>query len=1314
MMSYLFDRCFDKKRIRKLLLWLYRQKGAYSTLQLLEKLKVVGFNYATKSGLSIGLEDLKLNINKSGSIKESDLEIQTLEFLETISSITKFEKLQQSISIWLTKNEFVKAKIINNFKIGHELNPIFLMSFSGARGNISQVRQLVGMRGLMSDPQGNILDFPIRSNFNEGLTLVEYLVSCYGARKGIVDTALRTATSGYLTRRLFDVAQHVIVSQTDCGTSYCLWIDDLYDEQGLVSSCKSRILGRVLAKSIIDQNHNIKVPKNTQITPSIASYLVDQLKLPRIPIRTPLTCESHNSVCQLCYGWSLADQKLVSIGEAVGVIAAQSIGEPGTQLTMRTFHTGGVVSAEVVKQIYSPIEGKTRFEGELIGCLIRTRIGQIAFLTKQPLGLFIQNAHESRLLYIPSQSIVYIKNGQYVKRHGLVAQLNVFTELSAIGDKIYVEQDLRVQTSTQIFFENLLVLEKRKYNLLVKQYTQSLGTVWLAKILNYHLLLQVPVIPKYLDIIHNNVLIQKIDLIIYQNDKYQPFNSQILYLNKLNLPPKPKLSNIHYFFTGQNYLNYFLILYSNQHYLFIKNYSTYNHPLLKYKSKFCFFTITSGIQDSHLYRFIQLKYYYIYSLTTHHLYNYKFNIGVLTFKSKLKNNPDIRSGNSRIRTQYYFWMINRTNSSTRKWRNLTLFRSKRKKILLFRTKLYFQILLKHSSLPITQYQIYRPERKLETCIHSLFGIQAQVKNNNFFITHSFILGSIVKLKLRRRRKRRFMSTFIRNKRLFIPNLKLTPFWFTLIDTTPLSLDGKLVRFDLNRLKYDCSVNINSQFYIRLSRFIKLRKRKKNKTKIRYFDPKKIEFIYWFQFITIFHNGQHWKNKTTRFKVYKSLDMECFRVYKRNLFYHDKKALHSYHSFSSDYYKQQNYYLNKSDKGHLMGPVSRFPKLALTRHRNQYYQRYELKSGQKFQLFLPIISLSHQWNQWSYLNQINIITLYKLQFETIVESLLSKKSNNLVTKLIIQRQGPFIVRFRLNWKLNILESECVVETNSILHSQSFHTLPIDHYIAYLNDHFSDFKIGHFVHSYYLKSIILPFQGQVYAKTVDTIILRQGQSRLLTSNGILHVAHRSILKPNARFFTGFYSYFKKGDIVQGIPKIEEFFEARSIQSNQYLSLQKQLRSFYRKYKCQYSQPIAIRKSISKIQRIIIEQIQLIYRSQGVFINEKHLEIIIRQMTSKVRIIDNASTGLLIGEVVELKWVEKINSKLLINQIEYEPAVLGITKSCLETNSFISAASFQETIRVLTDSAMYNKIDFLGGLKENIILGHLIPSGTGLVSF
>nr|YP_003227090.1 RNA polymerase beta' subunit [Bryopsis hypnoides]ACX33776.1 RNA polymerase beta' subunit [Bryopsis hypnoides] len=354
-MDYFFDRCFEKKRLKQLLIWFYHIEGEKNTLKLLENLKQLGFFYSTKSGLSIGLEDLQLNLKKSQLYNLSEFEIQQIELHYQKSNLTKLEYFHQLVEIWAKTNEKLKYQIINNFQLKNQLNPLFLMAFSGARGNISQVRQLVGMRGLMSDPTGQILDFPIRSNFREGLTLTEYIISCYGARKGIVDTALRTATSGYLTRRLVDVAQHVIIEKQDCKNFYPIWVGNLLSGKKILLSLKQRLLGRILGKQIeIQQSKNIFF-KNSEITVLMAAHLASEFN--KIPIRSPLTCISPKSICQYCYGWNLAMESIVSLGEAVGVLAAQSIGEPGTQLTMRTFHTGGVFSGDLIEQMYSPNHG---------------------------------------------------------------------------------------------------------------------------------------------------------------------------------------------------------------------------------------------------------------------------------------------------------------------------------------------------------------------------------------------------------------------------------------------------------------------------------------------------------------------------------------------------------------------------------------------------------------------------------------------------------------------------------------------------------------------------------------------------------------------------------------------------------------------------------------------------------------------------------------------------------------------------------------------------------------------------------------------
>ena len=285
-----------------------------------------------------------------------------------------------------------------------------MMANSGARGNMSQVRQLVGMRGLMANPQGEIIDLPIRTNFREGLTVTEYVISSYGARKGLVDTALRTADSGYLTRRLVDVAQDVIVREEDCGTERSIVIES---EDGKFGS---RLFGRLSAEDILDSEGNLIIPKNTAIDPSLSKTLETSL-ISKVNIRSPLTCEANRSVCRRCYGWALAHNHLVDLGEAVGIIAAQSIGEPGTQLTMRTFHTGGVSTAEsgVVR---SKIQGKVEFSSKAKVRGYRTPHGleakqaEVDFLLKIiPIG---SNSNKAQKIEVSSGSLLFVDDGQEI------------------------------------------------------------------------------------------------------------------------------------------------------------------------------------------------------------------------------------------------------------------------------------------------------------------------------------------------------------------------------------------------------------------------------------------------------------------------------------------------------------------------------------------------------------------------------------------------------------------------------------------------------------------------------------------------------------------------------------------------------------------------------------------------------------------------------------------------------------------------------------------------------------------------------------
>nr|YP_009364138.1 RNA polymerase beta subunit [Hydrodictyon reticulatum]AQU64497.1 RNA polymerase beta subunit [Hydrodictyon reticulatum] len=549
----LFWNCaFDKGRLKSFVLWFLNTYGEYKTIELLEQLKNLGFGYATKAGVSLGIDDLKIPSQKFDLINQAESNLfKGIEKYKK-GQITGVERLQQLIDVWNQTSEFLKQEVIRNFETTDLFNPVYMMAFSGARGNISQVRQLVGMRGLMSDPQGNIIDFPIQSNFREGLTLTEYIISTYGARKGIVDTALRTATAGYLTRRLVDVAQHVMISQFDCGTTRGIFLFDMKEGGKTIYSFQNRLIGRVLAndidsskslhsprsfaspllhssakrrsegiggadafalpsahgakasaesmpslasaeaslkqakgrkskgaankllhgKSNNKESYILKAYRNQEISSSLAASIAKITK--KAFVRSPLTCETHKLVCQLCYGWSLASSKLVSLGEAVGVIAAQSIGEPGTQLTMRTFHTGGVFSGGLTNQIIAPYDGYVEYSDPIPGTCIRTPQGDISFLTKAQGSFFIkenqflleENGNKlfrSEFYTIPAYAILFARNKQQIFKKQIVAQF------SSIGQQQTqrgnAEQTVYAELEGEISFSQIDLLEQQNEKL---------------------------------------------------------------------------------------------------------------------------------------------------------------------------------------------------------------------------------------------------------------------------------------------------------------------------------------------------------------------------------------------------------------------------------------------------------------------------------------------------------------------------------------------------------------------------------------------------------------------------------------------------------------------------------------------------------------------------------------------------------------------------------------------------------------------------------------------------------------------------------
>ena len=337
------NRLMDRGALKDLTADLYRNINSDETSEVLDKIKELGFHYATRSGITIAINDIQVSPQKYEIISQATQLVNDYEEQYLSGLISENERYDKAVDAWTKASdqttELVEKELPN-------YGGIAVMAVSGAKGNISQIKQMAGMRGLMSNPKGRIIDMPIKSSFREGLTALEYFISTHGARKGLADTALRTADSGYLTRRLIDIAQEVIILEEDCGTIDSYWVSSRTNDPQHVSLAV-RIVGRMAAETIAHpETGEILVDRNQEITETVAQQIVDAGLL-EVQVRSPLTCESHRGVCQMCYGRLAATGMEVEVGQAVGIIAAQSIGEPGTQLTMRTFHTGGVAGLDI-------------------------------------------------------------------------------------------------------------------------------------------------------------------------------------------------------------------------------------------------------------------------------------------------------------------------------------------------------------------------------------------------------------------------------------------------------------------------------------------------------------------------------------------------------------------------------------------------------------------------------------------------------------------------------------------------------------------------------------------------------------------------------------------------------------------------------------------------------------------------------------------------------------------------------------------------------------------------------------------------------
>jgi DNA-directed RNA polymerase subunit beta' len=441
----------DRPSLGKLIDTLYRKFGTGGTAEVLDKIKELGFTYATRSGTTVGISDITVPPTKQSILADAEKQVEQVEQQHRRGLLTSEERYQRICDIWAKAKDDVTQAMIDNLD---PFNPVWMMANSGARGNRSQLSQLAGMRGLVADPTGRTIEIPIKANFREGLTVLEYFISTHGTRKGLADTALRTADSGYLTRRLVDVSQDVIIREEDCGTDQGITVEALKEVTGgveeVIEPLRDRIAGRVAAESLVHPDSGEALAEANQMINEDVAHAIEDAGIERVTIRSVLTCRARHGVCARCYGRNLATGRLVEVGEAVGIIAAQSIGEPGTQLTMRTFHTGGVAGVDDITAGLPRVE--ELFEARKPkGQAIMTEIdGVVRFVENKGVrnAVVTGSNGEEKVYKIPYGARLRVRDGQTVEMgdrltEGAVNPHDILRVKGARAVQMYLVQEVQ-------------------------------------------------------------------------------------------------------------------------------------------------------------------------------------------------------------------------------------------------------------------------------------------------------------------------------------------------------------------------------------------------------------------------------------------------------------------------------------------------------------------------------------------------------------------------------------------------------------------------------------------------------------------------------------------------------------------------------------------------------------------------------------------------------------------------------------------------------------------------------------------------------
>lgn len=1314
-----YNKVMDRIGIKQLISRLISHFGITYTTHVLDQLKTLGFQYATLGAISLGIDDLLTAPSKGWLIQDAEQHTNLSEKHHHYGNLHAVEKLRQLIETWYATSEYLKQEMNPNFGMTDPSNPVHMMSFSGARGSISQVHQLVGMRGLMSDPQGQIIDLPIQSNFREGLSLTEYIISCYGARKGVVDTAVRTSDAGYLTRRLVEVVQRIVVRKIDCGSIYGILINTF---QAKKIFFQQKVIGRVLAENIYINNRCFAT-RNQDIGASLANKLTN-LKTEPISVRSPLTCKSMLWVCQSCYGWSPTNGNLIEIGEAVGIIAGQSIGEPGTQLTLRTFHTGGVFTGDIAEHVRTPFNGIIKFDESLI-YPTRTRHGHPAWMCHNNLFLCIQSKDRMHNITIPPKSLLLVQNNQYVESKQVIAEIRA--KILPFKEKVqkYIYSNLegemywstKVRHASQYIHSNIHPILKTSH-------------IWILSGKSYNKKYKLPILfYENQDKIASKILIaKKKNNLSFLKNKNQTniciLNSWIYRRNKIFMKsglPHIIFNNINNLVNSNIILSGYNAVKKNKNFFL---YDKYTPPLSLKIQK-------NGIlQNNDVFAISDPSKYKLYKSGV-------LKYGTIKISSINKNYfGEARTKNFQpkytiIKGGNFFFIPEKVYLSTKSLSSLLIKNNQFVEVgKLITSNLESDIngLVKIGKGINNTYEvkilpgiIYYPERIYEISKQISLLIPPGRKIFNSFKCNNWVyLQWIMPSKekpfaflrpateykvLDESKKISFLNLLRRNTNLKIKSVS----YLFYEDGEPIRLLNKKY---IQLLQTCLIVQWKEKYFLGKAHisFLKI----KTKNNVRTFVQMSL-----LNSVIVSNIGELEEKLNVKYVLKKKFYNIFFSLLNKQVI-SKHQGIVRISSNKTTYGIKSFIILSSVDLVRILR-INKLPKLTIKKNVNNFgsnkffdfpeYQKYLTDSNQ----FKEInIKKDHSPTGMVLFNRVGLIGNFpniKNCFECFHWFVSTEKLTNnspVSEKYANTFQNPKWYFVNEDYKIH----KHIFEINI---NQSLFKWSLPFFIRLEKIPQKLFNLGNFFFENFSISEYSEKNpsGQIIGIHTNYFVIRLAKPYLATRGAIIHNNYGEFVREGDTLITLIYERLKSGDIIQGLPKVEQLLEARSINSvsinleNSFEDWSNDMKKFIGNL---WGFFLSTKISIEQSQIILVDKIQKVYQSQGVHVSNKHIEIIVRQMTSKVVTSEDGMINVFLpGELIESSRARRMN-RILEEGIPYEPLLLGITKASLNTQSYISEASFQETTRVLAKAALKGRIDWLKGLKENVILGGIIPAGTG----